>query len=214
MTKTGKKLYYHFTSDTLRDGKPLPKVGKWIQVKGAIVTCKNGLHASEHPFDALQYAPACMLHLVELGGEVVEHGTPVDKVAARKRKIVASIDTTDLCRTFARRCALDVLHLWPTAPRIVKDYLSTGDESLGDAAWDAARAVAWDDAGDAAGAAGAAARDAAWAAARGTAWYAVRAAAGDAEMDKYRQWFKEMVDQAFESKEQGTNKQTPLKLNL
>jgi hypothetical protein len=64
-----------------------------------------------------------------------------------------------MLRDFARQCALDVVHLWDCPP-IVKEYLTTGDESLWaaarDAAWAAAWAAAWD-----------AARAAAWAAASG-----------------------------------------------
>jgi hypothetical protein len=40
------------------------------------------------------------------------------------------------CREFARRCALDVIHLCE-APDIVKDYLKTVDEEIREAAWDA-----------------------------------------------------------------------------
>ena len=97
--------FYHFTGDTLRNGEPIPPIGEWIEVSGEIVPCKNGLHASKHPFDSLTYAPGHMLHRVELGGEIVEHGDPVDKVAARRRKIVATIDAEKLLRIFARRDA-------------------------------------------------------------------------------------------------------------
>ena len=169
-----RKQYYHFTGETLRDGRPIPKVGVWLRQDGEIVPCRNGLHASKHPFDALEYATSPMLHLVELSGRIVPHGNPVDKVAASCRKIVKSIDATDVMRRFARRVALDVLPLWKEAPEIVKRYLETGDESIRAAARDATR-------------------DAARAAARAAAW----AAAWDANMKKYRDWFKEMVDEEF-----------------
>ena len=62
------------------------------------------------------------------------------------------------------------------------------------AAWDAARAAARD-------AAWAAARAAAWAAAwdaaRAAAWDAAWDAASDANLKKYRGWFKDMVDEEF-----------------
>ena len=77
-----------------------------------------------------------------------------------------------ICRTWARWCALQVIDLWD-APEIVRCYLETGDETIRDAAWDAAWAAAWD-------AAGAAARNAAWDAARDAAWDAARNAAWDA----------------------------------
>ena len=88
-----------------------------------------------------------MLHLVEIDGELVTHGDPPDKVVGRRRKILASIDATDLLREFARWCALQVIHLWE-CPDVVRRYLETGDESIRAAAWDAAwaaaRAAAWD----------------------------------------------------------------------
>jgi len=212
-----RKYYYHFTGDTLRDGSPLPPVGKWLTHRGEIEPCKRGLHASEHPIDALQYAPGTKLHLVELGKVVISHGDPVDKVVSNRRRIIKTIDAQELLRAFARRCASDVLHLW-AAPDVVRKYLTTGDESIRAAAWDAARAAAWDAAWAAArdaawaaawdaawAAARDAARDAAWAAARAAAWAAARAAARDAAgdaardaaRDKYREWFKQMVNEAL-----------------
>ena len=157
-------IYYHFTSETLRDGTPIPAIGKWLIFNGVPIPCKCGLHASPDPFDALQYAPGERLHRVYLSGTIVSHGSPVDKFAAQKRKIVASIDATPILRLFARRVALDVIHLWD-APPIVKEYLETGDESKRAAAWAAAWAAARDAARDAA-------RAAAWAAAWAAVWAA------------------------------------------
>jgi len=194
-------IYYHFTSTTLRDGTPIPAIGKWLTFNGVPIPCERGLHASPDPFDALQYAPGDRLHQVYLSGTIVAHGSPVNKFASQKRKIIASIDATPIMRLFARRVALDVIHLWD-APPIVKEYLETGDESKRAAAWDAAWAAAGDAAGTAAGdAARAAACDAAWDAARAAA----RAAAGDAAWaaswaDKralYRCWFNETVVAVF-----------------
>ena len=161
--------YYHFTGKTLRDGRPLPAIGEWLEHEGELRMCVSGLHASPTPFDALQYAPGPLLHLVELDGETIAGG---DKVVCRKRKIVASIDATDLLRKFACTVALKVIHLWD-APLVVREYLETGDESKRYAARAAAGAAR------AAGAAARAARDAAWAAAW-AAWAAAEAAAGAA----------------------------------
>jgi len=161
---------YHFTSDKLRNGNPIPPIGEWLIHEGDIVPCVSGLHASEHPFDALAYAPSEMLHLVELDGDLISHGDPIDKWVGRRRKIIKTINATELLRKFARWCALQVIDLWD-APDVVKRYLETGDESL--------RAAA-----------GAAARDAAGAAASDAA----RAAAWDAQ----RKRFQEMVEQEFE----------------
>jgi hypothetical protein len=134
-------LGYHFTGSTLRDGRPIPAVGDWLVHDGPIVPCQSGLHCSEHPFDALQFAPGTLLHRVELDGEIVTHGEPVDKHVGRRRKIIATVDATDLLREFSRRCALDVVHLWDAPPLVVK-YLTHGDEKLCAAAWSAARSAA------------------------------------------------------------------------
>ena len=195
-------IYYHFTCDKLSDGSVIPAVGTWLEFDGEPVPCSRGLHASPDAFDALQYAPGYLLHQVELGGIILPHGCPVDKYAAQKRKIVATIDAEPIMRLFARRVALDVIHLWD-APTIVKEYLKTGDESKRAAAWDAARAAAWD-----------AARAAAWAAARAAAWAAAkdaaRAAAKDAARaaewaaawaaawDAFKNEFTQMVYECFE----------------
>ena len=185
---------YHFTGDTLRDGRPIPAIGEWLDHPGPIVPCESGLHASEHPFDALQFAPGPMLHLVELDGEIQTHGNPPDKIVGRRRKIVASIDATDLLREFARWCALQVIHLWE-CPDVVRRYLETGDESIRAAARDAAGADARDAARVAAWvAARDATRDAAWEAARDAAWAAARDADRAAAWDSQRAKFKAMVD--------------------
>jgi len=134
---------YHFTGDKLRNGEPIPPIGEWIEYKGRIVPCKSGLHMSEHPFDALHSAPGCLLHQVELEGDIVPHGDPVNDHVGRRRKIIATIDATDLLRAFARWCALQVIDLW-NAPAIVREYLETGDETKRDAARTAAWAVASD----------------------------------------------------------------------
>ena len=154
---------YHFTADKLRDGSPIPPLGEWLEYTGEIKNGKSGLHYSKEPFDALQYAPGNLLHLVEVE-DVVEKQN--DKGVCRRRKILKTIDATELLRKFARDQALSVYHIWGnerTDPNGAgKRYLETGDESLRDAAACAAGA-AW-----AAGAARAAwaadAARAAWAA--------------------------------------------------
>jgi len=134
--------------------------------------CSYGLHASKSVFDALEYAPGSYVWRVDLRGQI-EVGD--NKVCAESRTYLWGFDAEDVLRRFARKCALDVIHLW-NPPQIVVDYLNTSDESLRaaawDAAWDAARAADWDVAQDAA-------QDAAWAA----AWAAARAAARAADWD-------------------------------
>ena len=205
-------LAYHFVADKLRDGRPIPADGEWLVHDGEPIICQSGLHASWHPFDALQFAPGGTLCLVEV--EEITDEQP-EKLVCKRRKIVQRIDAEPILREFARWCALQVVHLWD-APEVVVQYLKTGDESLRDAARaaarDVARGVAWAAALAAAraaardvawGAARGAAWDAAWDAARGAAWDAAWDAAGDAAWDAaradQRSEFKKIVDGAFEA---------------
>ena len=145
-----KLLVWHFSAAaTLAngDGRAI-RLGDTLTVEGQIHPCYHGLHGSASALDALRYAPGPILWRCALGGAIVPHGDPVDKYAASERTAVAGgVDVTPMLRDFARQCALDVVHLWDCPP-IVKEYLTTGDESLWAAAWaaawDAARAAAWD----------------------------------------------------------------------
>ena len=157
---------WHFCAHTLRDGRPIPPDGEWLVHDGDVIPCKSGLHASIRLIDALEYAPGSTLCRVILRGDIQQHNN--DKIVGRERQIVWRIDATAVLREFARKCALDVIHLWE-APDVVRKYLETGDESLRAAAWDAARDAARD-------AVSAAARDAARAAAWAAAWDAAWAA--------------------------------------
>jgi hypothetical protein len=169
-----------FASDKLRDGSPLPKVGKWEHYEGKLELCAAGLHWSRDPFDALQHAEDSNLRRVEIKGDFLEQA---DKGCSHYRRTVYQFDATELLRYFARMQALSVIHLYPNdKDDVVFDYLMTGDESLRDAARAAALAAAgasaWDAAQAAAGAAAwAASRAAAWSAAWAAAWDFARAAA-------------------------------------
>jgi len=169
-------LAWHFTGDTLRDGRPIPPVGETLKHDGDLVMCKTGLHASERAIDALMYAPGHTVHRVKLSGQIEKQGHN-DKLVASERTILWSADAENMLRHFARLCALDVIDKWD-APEIVRRYLETGDEGIRNSARAAARNAAWD-------AAGAAARAAAWDAARDAArvaaWAAAWAAAEDAQ---------------------------------
>jgi hypothetical protein len=204
-------LAYHFVGDTLRDGSAIPADGEKLVFDDEPILCRQGLHASIEPYDALQYAPGNTLCLVELSGKIV-YGE--DKVVATERTIIKQINAESLMQEFARNQALSVAHLWDM-PEVVRQYLETGDESLKDAAaraaaYAAARAAAYaaaraaaravahaadaaayaaDAAADASRAAARAAARAADAAARAAAYAAARAAA--------RKEFNEMVYSAF-----------------
>ena len=201
---------YHFVGATLRDGRPIPADGEWLVHDGPVVICETELHASRRPWHALEYAPGNTLCLVECDDVREECG---DKLVCARRRIVKRIDAEPLLRAFARDEARRVLHLW-NAPEVVRQYLETGDESIKDAArdaaWAAARdaawAAAWDAARDAAWAAArAAARDAAWAAAWDAAWDAAKDAAWDAAKDAAwdasGQRFDDMIVNAFATTE-------------
>jgi hypothetical protein len=162
---------WHFLSnDKLRDGTTAPPDGEWLEYSGPLVICESGLHASLHPFDALQYAPGNTLCLVDCDGPIIYRS---DKLVCSRRRIVVRMDAEPLLRYFACQQALSVIHLW-TPPLCVLDYLM-GDDVARAAAWTAAaaEAAAWD------------ARATAWAArtadaARAAAWAAAWAAAARA----------------------------------
>ena len=159
-------IAYHFTGDTLRDGRPIPAIGEKLVHTGEIIWCKSGLYASPKPHQALQSARGNWLHRVECGQIEREEK---DKFVCRERTILQTIDAEHLMRRFAADQALSVAHLWDM-PEVVREYLTTLDDSLRAAAWAAALDAAWD-------AARAAVRDAARAAAWDAAWAAARAAA-------------------------------------
>ena len=166
-------LGWHWTGEALRDGRPLPAVGEWLEHEGPVVICESGLHGSRAILDALRYAPGHMLHRVEFADVAEEHN---DKLVARRRCIVWSFNVEDVLRSFARRVALDVAHQWDM-PDVVREYLETGREELRTAA----RSAAW---------------DAARSAARSAAWDAARSAAWDSARDKYSEWLEQMVEEA------------------
>src|ERR1700675_7113 len=131
------KYAFHFVGETLRDGRPIPADGEWLEHHGRVKICKTGLHASWHVSDALQFAPGTTLCLVEVADITDEQS---DKLVCRRRKIIARFDEKNLLRADARASALSVAHLWKM-PAIVREYLETGDESKRVAADAAARAT-------------------------------------------------------------------------
>jgi len=211
--------YWFCAGDTLPygDGRPIV-AGESHSVAGEIVLCGNGLHASEHPFDVLKYTPGPYLWRVECSGEIKCRG---DKLVCSTRKYLKRIDATALCREFARKQALAVIDKWD-APAVVRQYLETGDETIREAAREAAARSAaiaarqrlalavrsaWEVAEAAArevtvlATAAAVAAEAAEAAAGAeaatiAAWLVVRAASPPARLVA-RQMFLEMVETAF-----------------
>ncbi len=131
---------WHFTANTLRDGRPIPAVGETLRYDGDLVLCRKGLHASRNILVALGFAPGSIVHRVECSGDMIEGR---DKLVCRERTILWSVDAEQALRKFARLCALDVLYLWD-APAVVGRYLRTGSESIRRDARKAALAVARD----------------------------------------------------------------------
>jgi len=127
----------------------IPKDGEWLKHEGGVKMCYTGLHASKRLIDAFAYASATTICRVELR-DIVEEGE--DKLVARERRVLWSIDGEEVLRAFARRCALDVIDEWD-APEVVLQWLKTGDEQYQDAAGSAAGSAARSAAGSAAGSA-------------------------------------------------------------
>jgi len=170
--------YWHFAKikngqPVMRDGKPII-IGKTYAVEKNVL-CKSGFHGSKNILDALDYAPGEWLSIRKISNNVI---TGDNKVCGKKCTHIIGFDITDILRDFARKCALDVIHLGD-APDVVVKYLKTGKEELrgkaGDAAWDAARA----------------ARAAAWAAASDAAW------------EKQNKILTDMVSKLFEEELNG-----------
>ena len=127
MTKT--ILGWHFTDGhLLRDMRPVPPAGEWLEHEGPIELCRSGLHASRTPLDACTYAPGLTIHRVMCRDDIVE---AEDKIVARSRCILWSLGAntgTRVLYQFGRWCALHVADCWKM-PDPVRQYLETGDES-------------------------------------------------------------------------------------
>ena len=131
---------WHFTDgDKLRDGRSLPKDGELLKHKGPVNICGSGLHASKRLIDALGYSPGSTICRVKCG-DIIE--TQGDKLVCRERTILWRVDGENVLKRFARKCALDVAHLWDM-PDIVRQYLDTGDEDIRSAASRAASRAAY-----------------------------------------------------------------------
>ena len=158
--------------------------------------CEYGLHASRRLTDALGYAPGSIICRVQLIGKRIDGD---DKSVAYRRRVDWMFDATDVLCQFARRCALDVIHLWD-APDVVVQYLKTGDESIQKAAESAAESApefaanaARTIARDATRSAANAARSAAESAAKSAAWSASEFATWLASRDKQNRRLTAMV---------------------
>ena len=128
---------WHFTGNTLRDGSPIPAIGETLVFPHKVKMRASGYHWSLKPRQALQYARGPLLHKVSFGG-YIEIGD--NKGVSSERTIIASIDATHLLRRFAADQALSVSHLWDM-PEVVREYLTTLDETKREDSGDAALAA-------------------------------------------------------------------------
>ena len=162
-------------------------IGCTHKVTGRITPCSNGLHLSKRSIDALAFAPGPVVYKVKGSGTIVPHNNPVaNKYACSERTYISGgIDCTDVLKSFAKRCALDVIHLWK-APDIVMEYLKTGKEESRAAsrliAWDATNSIegsaawnaAWDATNNIMKIVTWSTMQTVWSAAKATAWNAVK----------------------------------------
>lgn len=170
----------HFLREDMTAGEgnePAWVVGdsRTLPAHRTIIPCTYGYHGSPTLWAALKYAPGPIACLVELDGDVVEHGNPVDKYAARTRKLIAAVNISRELRLFAADCAEHVLPIYEreypndarprNAIQAARDY---AEGRIDAAARDAACAAARDAERDAE-------RAAAWAAS--AAWAAIAASA-------------------------------------
>jgi len=174
-------------------GNHVWEVGKWYEVQGELIPCRNGFHLckAEHLLEWLQEE----IWEAQFEGEIIDNG---DKIVVRKARIVKQCAGWNerTARLFAVDCAEDVVRLIPEPEakhclEVARKYASqeASYEELAaarEAAWRATWKAAKDDAGAAAReAAWVTGREVAWEAARDAAWAAVhaaaRAAAGNAD---------------------------------
>ncbi len=191
---------YHFLKDDMCGGygdEPAWEIKEKRTIKGKLIMCEWGYHASPSWYDALGYAKGSMACIVELSGQIKKD---TNKYVARSRKLIQAKDATKILRTWGCDCAERALkkanikdeRSWEAikTARLFNEGKATRKEldAARDAVRDAARAAARD-----------AARDAAWDAVRDAAWDAVRdaarAAAWDAAWDAEIKWQKNHLDE-------------------
>jgi hypothetical protein len=124
------KAFYFSNTDRrlrFRDNRKI-HLGETHTVKGRLMMCERGLHASKNILDALDYAPGPVIYIVNVSAEIVGD----DKICSRSRTYVrGGIDIRHILLKFARMCLLDAINPQKT-PDIIIRYLKTGGESLMD----------------------------------------------------------------------------------
>lgn len=192
------------------------KVGDVLTFKGRLELYRTGLAFSDKPLDAISLGTGHLLWKVNVPdrGDHDERIDGPDQGCSSWRRHVTVIDATPVLKEFMRWSAQQVLPLWD-APKVVRDYLTTGKDALQKASGRAASIVAWESGTSVSAAANAAAlvscsKDNFAGAARSVAESVVSAkawaATGDATFDvevakstmaEQHKQFKMMVDDAF-----------------
>jgi hypothetical protein len=118
-------LAWHFLSDgaRMRDGKTIATAGLVCTVEPPLIPCKNGLHGSIRPSDALQYAPGAWVQRVQHSGEIVRDD---DKLCSTVRKSLWIADAARTLHEFAIWCAEET----PLADGRMSGALLTDHRSL------------------------------------------------------------------------------------
>jgi len=117
---------WHFVGEKLRDGRPVPPDGEWLEHDGELIMCASGLHACRRIIDALWYAPGNIICRVELGGKIIVDG---EKLVATRRKILWRVDGDEPLREFIRWCSR----------KSTRNTTAMAWDAAWDAAWDKAR---------------------------------------------------------------------------
>jgi hypothetical protein len=109
------------------DGR-IPVAGETHTVDCVPKLCEIGMHATKRLIEALYlgFAYSTRLWRVEISGGIK---SDYYSLIGKSRKYLWRVDISDVLQKFARKSALDVIHLWE-APDIVIKYLKSGDKSL------------------------------------------------------------------------------------
>ena len=202
LTEPQEPIYaWHFLrnsegKDYLLDGTEAPADNTPLEFSGKPFLCRQGLHASLSPYDAMTFDKGTTLCYVKCEGEII-HSKAGGKLVCTKRTILARMDAKELLAYSSRMFALSVVHLW-NAPDVVYDWLMTGEEEYKEVVASATYAAYATAASASASAATSAATYATYASAyAATTTYAYAAAAEQ----KNREFFDSLVFSYFFSEE-------------
>ena len=97
-----RQMMWHFSNGREAYGKRREiKTGGTLRVRGKLILCHHGLHASERVLDALRYAEGNIVSRVTLGRNVLRSR---DKQVSTTRKHHQVYDATDVLSRFTAWC--------------------------------------------------------------------------------------------------------------